>query len=243
MLTARPTPADEARVPHRAVWRAAGGGAGERGVVARAALAAMERALAAGRLPILCGGTGLYLAALTQGIAEIPRAGRRRRAAEARALLAQEGAGGAACAAGEGRPGDGGRAAAERRPAAGARLGGVARHRARAGGVAGASPARRAPWRFRLMPARSAAGRRCGRRSRRGSTRCWRRARWRRCAALLALGLDPALPAMRAHGVPELARLSARRADAAGGGGSGRLLATGQYLKRQATWFRHREHR
>ena len=56
--------------------------------------------------------------------------------------------------------------------------------------------------------------------------------------ALLALGLDPALPAMRAHGVPELsAHLrgtmplaeAARRA----------VLATGQYTKRQATWFRH----
>jgi tRNA dimethylallyltransferase len=56
--------------------------------------------------------------------------------------------------------------------------------------------------------------------------------------ALLALGLDPALPAMRAHGVPELAAHlrgefsqteAARRA----------ILVTGQYTKRQATWFRH----
>jgi tRNA dimethylallyltransferase len=56
--------------------------------------------------------------------------------------------------------------------------------------------------------------------------------------ALLALGLDPALPAMRAHGVPELAAHlrgeitlaeAARRAE----------LVTGQYTKRQATWFRH----
>ena len=57
--------------------------------------------------------------------------------------------------------------------------------------------------------------------------------------ALLALGLDPALPAMRAHGVPELAAylrgeltLEAARERA--------VLATGQYVKRQATWFRHR---
>jgi tRNA dimethylallyltransferase len=50
--------------------------------------------------------------------------------------------------------------------------------------------------------------------------------------------LDPALPAMRAHGVPELAAYlrgeisleeAARRAG----------LVTGQYTKRQATWFRH----
>ena len=55
---------------------------------------------------------------------------------------------------------------------------------------------------------------------------------------LLALGLDPALPAMRAHGVPELAahlrgelslQEAARRIE----------LVTGQYTKRQATWFRH----
>jgi tRNA dimethylallyltransferase len=58
--------------------------------------------------------------------------------------------------------------------------------------------------------------------------------------ALLDQNLDPALPAMRAHGVPELAAHlrgeitlaeAARRAE----------LVTGQYTKRQATWFRHRK--
>ncbi len=55
---------------------------------------------------------------------------------------------------------------------------------------------------------------------------------------LAARGLDPALPAMRAHGVPELAAhlagtmtLEAASARA--------ILNTGQYTKRQATWFRH----
>ncbi|MGH7156328.1 MAG: tRNA (adenosine(37)-N6)-dimethylallyltransferase MiaA, partial [Acetobacteraceae bacterium] len=56
--------------------------------------------------------------------------------------------------------------------------------------------------------------------------------------SLLALSLDPALPAMRAHGVPELAAFlrgdidldeAALRA----------ISATGRYTKRQATWFRH----
>ncbi len=56
-------------------------------------------------------------------------------------------------------------------------------------------------------------------------------------AALLALGLDPALPAMRAHGVPELAaylrgEITLAEAQARA------CLATGQYTKRQATWFR-----
>jgi tRNA dimethylallyltransferase len=57
-------------------------------------------------------------------------------------------------------------------------------------------------------------------------------------AALLALQLDPTLPAMRAHGVPELAAhlrgqmTLAEASDRA-------IVATGQYTKRQATWFRH----
>jgi tRNA dimethylallyltransferase len=56
--------------------------------------------------------------------------------------------------------------------------------------------------------------------------------------ALLALGLDPSLPAMRAHGVPELSahlRGEITLEEAA----QRTALATGQYAKRQATWFRH----
>ena len=56
--------------------------------------------------------------------------------------------------------------------------------------------------------------------------------------ALGALGLDPALPAMRAHGVPELlAQLAGRLTPAAARERA--VLHTGQYTKRQATWFRH----
>ncbi|MDE2373699.1 MAG: hypothetical protein KGL96_05675, partial [Hyphomicrobiales bacterium] len=56
--------------------------------------------------------------------------------------------------------------------------------------------------------------------------------------ALLGANPDPALPALRAHGVPELAAhlrgevtldLAASRA----------IAATGRYVKRQATWLRH----
>jgi tRNA dimethylallyltransferase len=56
--------------------------------------------------------------------------------------------------------------------------------------------------------------------------------------ALGAQHLDPALPAMRAHGVPELlAHLAGRMTleDAS----RRAILNTGQYTKRQATWFRH----
>ena len=72
ILTARPSPAEEAQVPHRlygvlpaaeacsaARWRAM-------------ALEAIGEAHAAGRLPILVGGTGLYVRALERGLSPIP---------------------------------------------------------------------------------------------------------------------------------------------------------------------------
>jgi tRNA dimethylallyltransferase len=58
--------------------------------------------------------------------------------------------------------------------------------------------------------------------------------------ALAAQKHDPALPLMRAHGVPEIAAYlrgeigleeARRRA----------VLATHQYTKRQGTWFRHQK--
>ena len=57
-------------------------------------------------------------------------------------------------------------------------------------------------------------------------------------AALAAMQLDPALPAMRAHGVVEL--LAALRGEVTLAAAEARsVLATAQYTKRQATWFRH----
>jgi tRNA dimethylallyltransferase len=56
--------------------------------------------------------------------------------------------------------------------------------------------------------------------------------------ALAAQGLDLALPAMRAHGVPELAAMLAGRMTAEEASRRA-ILNTGQYTKRQATWFRH----
>ena len=58
--------------------------------------------------------------------------------------------------------------------------------------------------------------------------------------ALLAQGLDPALPAMRALGVPEIAAmLSGRLTEDEASART--ILASGQYTKRQTTWFRHHE--
>lgn len=72
VLTARPSPADEARAPHRlygvlpvtkvssaAHWR-------------ELAIAAIREAGRDAQLPVVCGGTGLYLRALMQGLSPIP---------------------------------------------------------------------------------------------------------------------------------------------------------------------------
>jgi tRNA dimethylallyltransferase len=57
---------------------------------------------------------------------------------------------------------------------------------------------------------------------------------------LLALGLDPALPAMRAYGVPELGAYL--RGELSMGEARDRAVAaTGRYVKRQSTWFRNRQ--
>ena len=68
----RPTPEDEARVPHALYGVRPAAEAGSVAWWRQTALDEMHRARAAGRLPVLVGGTGLYFASLTQGIAEIP---------------------------------------------------------------------------------------------------------------------------------------------------------------------------
>jgi tRNA dimethylallyltransferase len=72
ILSARPSDADKARVPHLLYGHV---GASERYSVGRYqidATAALAEARALDRLPIFVGGTGLYFAALTEGLADIP---------------------------------------------------------------------------------------------------------------------------------------------------------------------------
>ncbi len=235
VLTARPTPDEEARAPH-ALYGVRP--AAEPGSVAwwrGEALRAMAAALGAGKKPILCGGTGLYFAALTDGIAEIPEPDPAARA-EARRLLAEFGpralhaslAKVDQATAARLRPSDSQRVA---------RAWEVWRGTGRGLAAWQAQATEPAPWRFSailLDPPREAlraaiAGR---------FSKMLEAGALAEVRALLALQLDPTLPAMRAHGVPELtAHLrgeitlaeAAKRAE----------LVTGQYSKRQATWFRH----
>jgi tRNA dimethylallyltransferase len=90
VITARPPAEDLARAPHRlyGVLPVA-----ERGSAARwrdLALAEIAEAKAAGRLPVVVGGTGLYLRALMQGLSDVPAIPDGVRAA-AHARLAEQG--------------------------------------------------------------------------------------------------------------------------------------------------------
>jgi tRNA dimethylallyltransferase len=237
VLTARPSPQDEARVTH-ALYGVRS--AAEPGSVAwwrEAALVEMARAHAAGRLPILTGGTGLYFAALTDGLAAIPDAGPAARD-EARRLLKEIGPAALHARLAEADPDT----AVRIRPTDSqrvARAWEVWRGTGRSLSSWQSAASQPAPWRFAailLDPPRS-------------ELRTAIAARFatmlgedaiEEVRALLALNLDPTLPAMRAHGVPELAGYL--RGDLTLATATQRIeLVTGQYTKRQATWFRHHQ--
>lgn len=234
VLTARPTPEEEARVPHVLYGVRPASEPGNAAWWRAAALDAMAEALRAGRLPILCGGTGLYLAALTQGVADVPEPGAAARE-EARSLLDRDGPAALHARLLAADPAT----AARLRPSDGQRLARaweVWRSTGRGLAAWQADGAAPPPWTFRLLlldppreALRAAIARRFAAMLRDGALDEVR--------ALLALRLDPALPAMRAHGVPELTahlRGELTLAEAT----LRAELATGQYTKRQATWFR-----
>jgi tRNA dimethylallyltransferase len=236
IVTARPTQADEEAVPHALYGVRA---ACDPGTVASwrvAALEAMQASCAAGRVPVLCGGTGLYFAALTQGLAEIPDPGATART-EARRLLAEIGPAALHARLAEADPAT----AARLRPSDSQRL---ARAwevwRGTGTGLAAWQAGKTlppAPYRFcavLLQPPRdtlrAAISARFEAMLRTGALDEVR--------ALMAQELDPALPLMRAHGVPELSahlRGEISREEAA----TRAVAATASYTKRQATWFAH----
>ncbi|WP_428394979.1 tRNA (adenosine(37)-N6)-dimethylallyltransferase MiaA [Lichenicoccus sp.] len=238
ILTARPGVEEEALCPH-ALYGVRD--AGEPGSVAwwrDAALAAMRVAWAGGRLPILCGGTGLYFAALTDGLTDIPDPGEAARVA-ARGLLAEVGPAALHARLAARDP----RTALLLRPTDSQRL-------ARAWEVLEGTGRGLADWRegARLPPAparfaavllaperdglRAAIEARFAGMLRQGAVE--------EVAALLARGLPPSLPAMRAHGVPELAAYLHGETDLAEAAARA-VRAQHRYSKRQATWFAHHQ--
>ena len=90
VLTARPGPADEAKAPHRLFGVLSAGERCSAGRWLRMAVAEIDAARSAGRLPVVVGGSGLYLKALLEGLAPVPEIPGEAHA-EARALQARLG--------------------------------------------------------------------------------------------------------------------------------------------------------
>lgn len=232
IVTARPTPEEEAAAPHRLFGHIDGAIAWSAADWAAEARAAVAEAHGAGRLPVLVGGTGLYLRTLLDGIAPVPpidpevrKAVRALAVADAHAALVLEDAMAAARLA-----------AADTTRVARAlevvrstgkplsdwqreRSGGIGNDVKTAGVV--------------LLPPRDWLHERCNARFdtifARGQDEV---------AALIAHGLDAALPVMRAIGVREIAASQARQLNANEALIAGQQ-ATRQYAKRQYTWFRN----
>ena len=72
VITARPTPEEEARAPHMLYGCVDAAENYSTGRWIKDAATVLEDIRAAGRLPILVGGTGLYFSALTKGLAAVP---------------------------------------------------------------------------------------------------------------------------------------------------------------------------
>ena len=235
ILTARPGPEDEAMATHHLYGVADAAEAWSVGRWLAAATAVLEDIAGRGRTAIVVGGTGLYLGALTSGLADIPAvpAEARTRAAEAFDRLGE--------AAFRERLG-------ERDPAAAARIAPGDRQRlSRAWEVLDATGRALSDWQaataspfpagaFRplvLEPPRADLYARCDARV----EAMVAAGALDEAAALLARGLDPALPAMKAVGLRELGR---HLADELGLEAAVALAqqATRNYAKRQMTWFR-----
>ncbi len=72
IITARPSPEDEARVPHRLYGHVDAGENYSTGRWCRDVAEVLAETAVQGRIPILVGGTGLYFKALTSGLAAVP---------------------------------------------------------------------------------------------------------------------------------------------------------------------------
>jgi tRNA dimethylallyltransferase len=232
LVSARPTPEDEARAPHRLYGYRDGEDICSAADWAADARAAIEAAHQAGHLPVLCGGTGLYIRTLIEGIAPVPeidpavrKAVRGMSADEAHAALVGEDREAAARL----KPGDTTRTrrALEVVRSTGRTL--KAWQAEKVGGI-GDVVALRA---LILLPPRAWLHERCDERfetifSDKGVEEV---------SLLLKRRLPPLAPVMRAIGVPEIAAFlqAALTRDQALASGK---IATRQYAKRQYTWFR-----
>lgn len=235
VITARPTPDEEARVPHRLYGHV---DAAENYSVGRwlaDVRPVLEELRAAGRVPVLVGGTGLYFKALTRGLSAVPPIPDEIRAS-VRARLETEGSAALHAELARSDP------ATQLKPADRTRI-------ARALEVFEATGRSLTDWHRDGLPPLidGAAAVKVFLSPERGELR--RRIDARFDSMLLAGGLDevralaarklyPLLPAMKAHGVPWLIRhlgdeITLREAAECA------KNDTRRYTKRQFTWVRH----
>jgi tRNA dimethylallyltransferase len=236
VLSARPSPEDEARAAHHLFGVADAADGWTVGRWLRAVLPILDDIRARGRPAIVVGGTGLYFRALTQGLADIPGVP----AAAQHGLEARFDALGEAVFRDQLRAAD---------PMAEARIAANDRQRlTRALAVAQTTGRSLSAWQAETRPAlppdawravvldppREVLHARCDARL----ELMMDRGAIEEAAALTARGLDNRLPAMKAVGLRELAayaRGETSRTEAL----VAAQAATRQYAKRQATWFRN----
>jgi len=239
VLTARPAEADEAAVAHALYGYVDAAVPHSVAAWLDDAAATLARIRQDGRVPVITGGTGLYLAALTEGLSPVPRvphdvrrAWRERQVRESAAALHAELALRDPRMAERLRPSDPQRVVRALEVIEGTGRSLADWQRARTPPVLPPGPQVRrlviAPPRVALRAAISA---RFSRMLHEGAVE--------EAAALAARGLDPGLPAMKAIGVAPLAALAAGRLgrDEAA---ERAVTETRRYAKRQETWFRHR---
>jgi tRNA dimethylallyltransferase len=235
LLTARPSPEEEAQVPHHLFGTVDAADGWSVGRWLRAATETLGEIAGRGAPAIVVGGTGLYFRALTHGLAEIPPIPPQARR-EAEAALADLG------------EADFRTQLAQADPAAVARIAPGDRQRlVRAWEVFAATGTSLTDWRetgepalapdawraVALEPPRDLLYARCDARL----EAMLREGALDEVAALTARGLDPALPAMKAVGVRELAaclRGEVGLVDAL----EAAQRETRRYAKRQLTWMR-----
>jgi len=236
ILTARPTPEEEARAPHALYGFVSVREAYSVGRYLTDAACAIEAVEAQGRLPIIVGGTGLYFKALLEGLSPVPAIPSDIRAhwrGEAQRIGAAELH----------------RVLTERDPEMAQRLRPSDPQRiVRALEVLEATGRSLAEWqslpgegifaeeetiRLVLLPDRAQLYRRCETRF----DAMMRKGALDEVAALKALALDPRLPAMTAHGVPHLLAALAEKIDLETAVARAKA-DTRHYAKRQFTWIR-----
>ncbi|MGX5720604.1 tRNA (adenosine(37)-N6)-dimethylallyltransferase MiaA [Shinella zoogloeoides] len=237
VLTARPQPEDMGGIEHRLYGHVPAGAAYSTGDWLREATALVGELRARGKLPVFVGGTGLYFRALTGGLSDMPAISddvrerlRARLAAEGAEALHKELTERDAETARRLMPGDGQRIlrALEVLETTGRS---IAHFQAAAGpAVIDAARAEK----IVVLPDRAVLAARIDRRF----AGMLKTGAVEEVKALLALELSPAMPVMKAIGVPQIAAMLA------GGMSEAQVIergaaATRQYAKRQMTWFRN----